>query len=402
MRLKIRTGSIVYVIYMIFIINVNYSLFYTNYAPMLQTLLALIAAYYVFVRRGIGRIEKCFIKEFNAFCTPMVLISLLSIFTAVFVHHTSNQSDINQSLVRCYYYVVAFMIAYFSVKKFGKDAPVLIITAGLISYATVFFQYIYYAGFDGLLHFMNNKVNGISLEVHNLTYCLGLFFLFYLLCDKYPKKYKIRMCIILGIAIFWGNKRALYFGFAITLVIYYLFHKFAEKRLTLLKVIFVVYIIGAFLYLWFVKSGIFELLLSIFNINDMSRLKFWNYFQNVYEITPFYWGRGISYTDNIMGLPSTMKEMQVTSATNIHNDILRAYIGWGCLPFLYYFINFFLIRTHRFIQEGNQKNGWRYFAVASFYYFVNFFDNMLTAVNFNLCFFVVFLLLENEDKKMRK
>ena len=111
MRLKIRTESIVYVIYMIFVINVNYSLFYTDYAPMLQRLLALIAVYYVFVRRGIGRFEKCFIKEFNAFCTSMVLISLLSIFTAAFVYHTGNQSDINQSLVRCFYYVVAFMIA---------------------------------------------------------------------------------------------------------------------------------------------------------------------------------------------------------------------------------------------------------------------------------------------------
>lgn len=402
MRLKIRTESIVYVIYMIFVINVNYSLFYTDYAPMLQRLLALIAVYYVFVCRGIGRFEKCFIKEFNAFCTSMVLISLLSIFTAAFVYHTGNRSDINQSLVRCFYYVVAFMIAYFSVKKFGKDAPVLIITAGLISYATVFIMYIYYAGFDGILHFMNNKVNGISLEVHNLTYCLGLFFLFYLLSDKYSKKYKIRICIILGIAIFFGNKRALYFGFTITLIIYYLFHKFSEKRLTLLKVISVIYIMGAFIYLWLIKSGIFELLLSSFNIDDMSRLKFWNYFRNVYEITPFYWGRGISYTDNIMGMTSTMKEMQVTSATNIHNDILRAYIGWGCLPFLYYLINFFLLRTHRFIREGNEKNGWRYFALASFYYFINFFDNMLTTVNFNVCFFVVFLLLENEDIKMIK
>lgn len=323
---------------------------------------------------------------------------MISVYTSIAVYHTTNPSDWKQSIVRCFYYVVPFLAAYYSVRKFGNDTPRLLTISGLISYSTVFIRYIYYGGFGILLHFSNNKVNGISLEVHNLTYCMGLFFLYYLLSDKYDNKFKTKICLILMVGIFFGDKRALYLGLAVTLLIYFLFHKFKEKRLTLLKIIFVFYIAAAFIYLILIKTGVFEALLYKYGINDMSRLTFWNYFSSAYEISPFYWGRGIAYTDNIMGATETMREMRVTAATNIHNDILRAYIGWGCLPMLYYLVNFFLLRVNRFIKDKNEENGWRYFAIASLYLFINFFDNMLSAENFNLCFFVVYLLLVNDLK----
>ena len=51
---------------------------------------------------------------------------------------------------------------------------------------------------------------------------------------------------------------------------------------------------------------------------------------------------------------------------------------------------------NRFIKDKNEENAWRYFAIASLYLFINFFDNMLSAENFNLCFFVAYLLLVND------
>ena len=170
-------------------------------------------------------------------------------YTSIAVYHTTNPSDWKQSIVRCFYYVVPFLAAYYSVKKFGNDTPRLLIISGLISYSTVFIRYVYYGGFGILLHFANNKVNGISLEVHNLTYCMGLFFLYYLLSDKYNNKFKTKICLILMIGIFFGDKRALYLGLTVTLLVYFLFHKFKEKRPTLLKIIFVFYIAAAFIYL---------------------------------------------------------------------------------------------------------------------------------------------------------
>lgn len=392
--MKINRAKTIFVIYMIFVLNVTHSIFYFDSARVLQIPLAMLGLFYILVAdKGFGKIRVKSINEFNAFCTPMIIITIISVYTSIAIYHTTNPSDWKQSIVRCFYYVVPFLAAYYSVKKFGNDTPRLLIISGLISYLTVFIRYVYYGGFGILLHFSNNKVNGISLEVHNLTYCMGLFFLYYLLSDKYDNKFKTKICLILMIGVFFGDKRALYFGLVVTLFVYFIFHKFKEKRLTLLKVIFVFYIAAAFIYLILIKTGVFEALLYKFGINDMSRLTFWNYFSNAYEISPFYCGRGIAYTDNIMSATETMREMHVTAATNIHNDILRAYIGWGCLPMLYYLVNFFLFRVNRFIKDKNEENGWRYFAIASLYLFINFFDNMLSAENFNLCFFVIYLLL---------
>lgn len=399
MKIQINRSKTIFVIYMIFVLNVTHSIFYSNSARVLQIPMAMLGLFYMFVAdKGFGKIRVKSINEFNAFCTPMIIITMISVYTSIAVYHTTNPSDWKQSIVRCFYYVVPFLAAYYSVRKFGNDTPRLLTISGLISYSTVFIRYIYYGGFGILLHFSNNKVNGISLEVHNLTYCMGLFFLYYLLSDKYDNKFKTKICLILMVGIFFGDKRALYLGLAVTLLIYFLFHKFKEKRLTLLKIIFVFYIAAAFIYLILIKTGVFEALLYKYGINDMSRLTFWNYFSSAYEISPFYWGRGIAYTDNIMGATETMREMRVTAATNIHNDILRAYIGWGCLPMLYYLVNSSLLRVNRFIKDKNEENGWRYFAIASLYLFINFFDNMLSAENFNLCFFVVYLLLVNDLK----
>ena len=118
------------------------------------------------------------------------------------------------------------------------------------------------------------------------------------------------------IGIFFGDKRALYLGLTVTLLVYFLFHKFKEKRPTLLKIIFVFYIAAAFIYLILIKTGVFEALLYKYGINDMSRLTFWNYFSSAYEISPFYWGRGIAYTDNIMGATETMREMRGCNSCN--------------------------------------------------------------------------------------
>lgn len=396
MKMKINWSKTIFVIYMIFVLNVTHSIFYSDSARVLQIPLAMLGLFYMFVAdKGFGKIRVKSINDFNAFCTPMIIITMISVYTSIVVYHTTNPSDWKQSIVRCFYYVVPFLTAYYSVNKFGNDTPRLLIISGLISYSTVFIRYVYYGGFGILLHFANNKVNGISLEVHNLTYCMGLFFLYYLLSDKYDNKFKTKICLILMIGIFFGDKRALYLGLIVTLLVYFLFHKFKKKRLTLLKIIFVFYIVAAFIYLILIKTGVFEAILYKYGINDMSRLIFWNYFSSAYKITPFYLGRGIAYTDNIMSATETMREMRIAAATNIHNDILRAYIGWGFLPMLYYLVNFFLLRVNCFIKDKNEENGWRYFAIASLYLFINFFDNMLSAENFNLCFFVVYLLLVN-------
>lgn len=401
---RIQIKRIIYVIYMMFILNVTYSVFYTDYANSFAVTFVLFGMLTSTIPRLIhGKLNKQIVRGTKAFLLPMVLIALLSVFTARYVHGTPfNSSDVKQSLLRCFYYIVAFFIAYYSVRWFGRDAIKLIVISGWISYLTVFVKYLKNAGIRGLIDF-GHGVGGVSLEVHNLTYCMGLFFIYYLVSNEYTKKEKLSILVPILIAIIYGNKRALFLGVAISLLLYFLFNKFESRRLQMLRIVFVIYVIGAFVFLWLVRSGLFSAILAYFDIPDMSRIKIWNYFLDSYTISPNYWGRGIAYTDNRMAMSSTKQALQLTINIPIHNDILRAYIGWGFIPFFYYIVNFFLKQVHWFIKQGKENNGWRYFAVASCVYFIYFFDNMITAINFNMCFFVIWLLLtKNVNLNRRK
>lgn len=398
--MKIRTISIkkaVYVIYMMFVLNVTYSVFNTAYAYNFAILFALFGvALYAIPMLVRGKIERKLVRGIVAFLLPMILITGISIITAICVHGSSIYgSDVSQSLLRCIHYCAAFLIAYYSVRWFGKDTVRLIVISGLISYATVFIQYIQRVGLKGVI-FFQHVVNGVGLEVHDLTYCMGLFFIYYLLSDEYSKSYKIKALIPISIAIIYGNKRSLFIGLAISILIYVLLNRFESQSLQLLWIVFGIYIVGAFIFLWLVKSGVFAMILTYFNIPDMARLRIWNYFSDSYTLTPGYWGRGIAYTDNRMVLRETMQSLDITNKIPIHNDILRIYIGWGFIPFLYYLANFFLLQIRWFRKQGDNNNGWQYFAIASCVYFINFFDNMITSVSFNICFFVIWLLLTKE------
>lgn len=382
---------------MMFVLNVTYSVFNTAYAYNFAILFALFGvALYAIPMLVRGKIERKLVRGIVALLLPMILITGISIITAICVHGSSIYgSDVSQSLLRCIHYCAAFLIAYYSVRWFGKDTVRLIVISGLISYATVFIQYIQRAGLKGLI-FFQHVVNGVGLEVHDLTYCMGLFFIYYLLSDEYSKSYKIKALIPISIAIIYGNKRSLFLGLAISILIYVLLNRFESQSLQLLWIVFGIYIVGAFIFLWLVKSGVFAMILTYFNIPDMARLRIWNYFSDSYTLTPGYWGRGIAYTDNRMVLRETMQSLDITNKIPIHNDILRIYIGWGFIPFLYYLVNFFLLQIRWFRKQGDNNNGWQYFAIASCVYFINFFDNMITSVSFNICFFVIWLLLTKE------
>lgn len=93
------------------------------------------------------------------------------------------------------------------------------------------------------------------------------------------------------------------------------------------------------------------MILARLGVADNMRLSFWNFFRDSYELSPFYLGRGIQYTDNRMILSSTKGALRITNNVGIHNDILRTYIGWGCIPFLYYYYNLFVLNLKKIKED---------------------------------------------------
>lgn len=390
MKLKFDIRKIIYIVYMIFVLNVFYSFFRTTMYLYMTYLFGTIAIgielISIFKRK---RMNNVLWFGLTAFVIPFLVVNIIACLTATIVWHTSYGADITQSLLRVIQIIAAFFIAYISIIWFSKESVKLLLIAGIISYLTVILRYL-------------QGIPGISLESHGFIECCGLLFLYYLLSSQYNVKQKIKYLIVIGGILLLGGKRVVWVALLMTLIIYFFLQKFQSKQMRILKIILASYALVTFLYLWLIKSGMLSTIFSYFNIADNSRLKFWNFFSNAYELTPFYWGRGLQYTDNRMILPSTRAALWISGNVGIHNDILRTYIGWGCIPFVLYFLNFFVFNLRKLKIIGKQKNGWKYFALTSYCFFNYMVDYMITDIAFNICFFMVCILLVYEDDKIEK
>ena len=190
MILKIGKNKLLYVIYMMFILNVNYSVFNTSHKYIFSGILFLWCLLLVLANIIRNHYDYVFWSGVEGFVIPMIAVTMLSTLSAILIYHTPVRGDYTQSIIRALHYCEAYTIAYFSYKWFGKDCIRLYIVSGLISYSTTVIRFFAYGGIDAFTHLFNTKFNDVTLEVHNLTYILGLFFLYYITSSDYSKKTK--------------------------------------------------------------------------------------------------------------------------------------------------------------------------------------------------------------------
>lgn len=404
MKLRVDLKKWLFIIFMMFVLNVNSSLFYLDYQiyyPFMY-LTAVLCITYLFVEVYRNRVEHLFMEGVKGFLIPMVLVTFVSVVTAIYVYQTTVRGDYTQSLRRLFFLCEDFLIAYVAYKGFGMDIIRLIAISGMISYFTVICRWFYINIIDSVLELSNGQMMEVTLEVHEVTYIFGMILIYYLLNKGYTGKFKTIICMSLLVGIVLGNKRALYLGIAVALFVYWIFQKFSDKHKRMLLGIAIVYFIFLFVWLYLVKSGVLESIMLVLGIETSSRFRFWNYFKPIYELNLNYLGRGISYTSIVMASAEFKYATGVTIDTELHNDILRTYIGWGCIPFVFYYLNFIVLQTRKFVKCKMQKNSWIYFSVISYMLFIYLFDNMFTAFGFNVTFFAIWFSLMDENNRGMK
>lgn len=368
-------------------LNVPGSIFYNVYSENFIVILGMVEiAITGLICIKSSKLNSLLATGIAEFVTPFFIVTVVSCVSAAVIHKTSNVGDITQSFIRVIQIAAVFIIAYNAVEKFGKISLDILLIAGCISYATV------------ILRIINGELNVSHLESDGFIETIGLLFIYYCLSKSYSVRQKFVRCLLSGAILLLGGKRVAWFGIAWSLFVYFLFFKIKERKDRIIKITMISYFALAFIYLILIKNGYFSLVLARLGIADNMRLSFWNFFRNSYELSPFYLGRGIQYTDNRMILSSTKGTLRITNNVGIHNDILRTYIGWGCIPFLYYYYNLFVFNLKKIKRRFNNANIWLYFAIVS-YCFVNYMvDYMITYIPFNLCLFTIGLLINIEKQ----
>ena len=323
---------------------------------------------------------------------PYFVVTVISFVTGLLVYHLSIKPYITQSFLLLIEQWIILIFAYYIFKFENENAIHLVTVVGVISYTTVIIHYICLSGIDGILHPFNNRVNGVGLEVHGLTYMFVLILLYYGMTKGIKYIFRNKLLWLVTLYVVLGNKRAAYLGAAIVIFLYWLLLSFGKKKKIIVTVTTVLTVGFLFGYIVLIRSGYLQEIALLFNISDSFRFNFWNYFKKYYTISPSYVGRTLFFTDYYMTLPEIHKLYQFGGQGQMHNDILRTYIGWGFLPFLYYYIRLLFVNIKKLEKKNISYAGWKFFPIMCFFIVIEGFDNMIGTLHFNMMVYLIFFL----------
>lgn len=402
MNIKITKKEILLCIPLYFLFNTPYCFGYISSSRgvyIINLVVGILLTGYILIKAH-GKINSLLFLGIKSFMIPYVFVTILSFFTGIFIYHLSLKPYISQSFILMVLQWTSFLVAYF-VFRVAKEKSIKIITVtGVISYTTVIIRYISVAGLEGMFTPFNHRVNGIGLEVHGLTYCFMLIIIYYYITRGFKYILKDKLLWIVIIYIILGNKRAAYLGVLIAIVLYKMFQLFGDKKDRILIIATTIMMISLLGYVAVINTGMLQSLAFKWGIGDSFRFNFWNYFKSYYSMSPGYLGRTLFFTDYYMTLDEIHKMYSFSGQGQMHNDILRTYIGWGFIPFVYYYFRLLVINTKQLTQNKVLHAGWKFFPIICFFTVIEGFDNMLGSMHFNMLFYLLyFIMIRYNDTK---
>lgn len=209
-----------------------------------------------------------------------------------------------------------------------------------------------FALFFSLIRF--REYGNTMLEVHDLVLTSGMTLIFFLFFDDKNNRFHFLKIILNVFLIFVGFKRIVFISLILTIIIILIF-----KRLKYLNLkIYLVTGISVFLcfgFVYIVKSGILNNLVSIYGINTSGRIEMFNFACNYFDFSPFYSGLGYSrFTkmfETLYNNGFTINGHRI--AASIHSDALSLYIELGFLGFLILILYITCFRTFLIKKIGN-------------------------------------------------
>lgn len=176
-----------------------------------------------------------------------------------------------------------------------------------------------------------------QMEIHGLVYGWGAFVIYFATHKAKNKKQKYRQYLMLLGSIFYfttGFKRIAVPAVAASIVMIHIWQKMKLRKIrNMVRIIAVMVIISIFGYLELIKCGIFYDICDKYEINLMFRDVLYKFYEDFYELSPTYLGRGVRF---IYEYGSAVAE---GSREALHNVYLETYIEvgfWCWMIWMYY------------------------------------------------------------------
>lgn len=197
------------------------------------------------------------------------------------------------------------------------------------------------------------KGMGISLEDTSFAYSyvfFALYFLFHRSGEAWWKRglYLAVTVFALLVVLKRSSLLALAVGFGVAFVYSLLRGKHARLYVNFLVLGFM---LAAFLYIPLIRSGLFERLVDALGINTSSRTRIYAYYQQYYEFSPSYLGRGLGWVWRLMSQAERFNAG--LESVNVHCDYVRFYIELGFWGYLIWILSAFPLVVKSLVRGTN-------------------------------------------------
>lgn len=221
-----------------------------------------------------------------------------------------------------------------------------------------------------------------SIEIHDLTFTFGMFFLHALL-DKNVKGRK-QILVLSAIFSITGLKRIAAAGIALGAVLFWGLNQ-TKKYKQFVYLICEIVIIGSFLYLTAVHYGLFDYLETI-GLDTKGRNLIYGYINGLFDINPGFMGNGLGFSSKSWNLPFYSKLFQDA----YHNEFLKMYVELGFWGYFVWIIFHLPFRIWYLFRNHGKTVGLMYAASAAYCYITYATDNTYYYFYLN---FAVFLTM---------
>ena len=206
-----------------------------------------------------------------------------------------------------------------------------------------------------------------ALEIHDITFLFGQFFIYYLMFapkSSPPEKRMRRWGVILSFFfILLGLKRSTLPAILLVCVYVKLLRLSRNPRKLILATGIGLFLFF-YLYLYLTRSGILISFLESLGIDMMGRDVLWSLPNDYYELSPFWKGLGFEAVTDLVN--TWYQQGLINRPYPLHNDILKIFIELGALGFtLWAGINY-IVYPNYWMKKHSNETGLLYMAILAY------------------------------------
>ncbi len=206
-----------------------------------------------------------------------------------------------------------------------------------------------------------------ALEIHDITFLFGQFFVYYLMFapkGSAAEKRTRRWGLILSVFfILVGLKRSVLPAMLLVCVYVWLLRR-VKKPEKLILATGIGLVVFFYIYLYLTRSGILVAFLESLGIDMMGRDVLWSLPNDYYELSPFWKGLGFEAVTDLVNL--WHREGLINRPYPLHNDILKIFIELGAPGFTLWALIHYILYPAYWMRRHDTETGLLYMAILAY------------------------------------